>query len=96
MSATEETGAPNLDAMPRTELLEWWAAAGMRQTLKVGRKLFPTRPKGYVAATRDLVSYASNKAAAMYCREHGDITGAQVYEIICDRIYDRLPTFARW
>jgi hypothetical protein len=32
----------------------------------------------------------------MYCRERGDITGAKVYELICDGIYERLPEHARW
>lgn len=90
-----EPGAPNLDAQPRDELLSFDGyCRGL--PVKTARQLFPERPDGYVRATRDLGNYASNKAAAMYCRERGDTIGAQNYETICERIYKKLPPFARW
>lgn len=91
----EDTGAPNLDAMPASELEEW-AAAVYRRPVNMARKLFPARPRRYVTATKDLKLYAENKAAAMVCRAGGNITSAQIYETICERIYNRLPDFARW
>lgn len=91
---TDDTGAPNLDAMPRSELLEW--AAVRKRGRGHARALFPSQPRLYISATRILVLYADNKAAAMYCREHGDISGALMYEGFCERLYNRLPTFARW
>ena len=54
------------------------------------------RPAGYLAATRALFHYANNKATAMECRVRGEIKTALVYERIADRIYDGLPTWARW
>jgi hypothetical protein len=71
-----------------------WAAIN-RGPVRVARTWFPERPKGYVTATYNLGHYAANKAAAMSCRQRGDINAASVYETICDGIYSRLPDFAR-
>jgi hypothetical protein len=90
-----EPGAPNLDAQPRDELLSFDGYCRGRP-VQTAKQLFPDRPAGYVRATRDLGHYAANKAAAMLCRSTGDITGALVYEKICDNIYNKLPAFARW
>jgi hypothetical protein len=35
-------------------------------------------------------------ATAMRCRARGEVHTAIHYESICQQIYDRLPTFARW
>lgn len=88
------SGAPNLDAMTSKDLMEFWSDS--RRGWKLARSLFPDRPKNYVRVTCDLGHYAANKATAMTCREHGNINSAVVYERICDAIYDRLPTWARW
>jgi hypothetical protein len=63
---------------------------------KMGVRLFPTKPRGYVTATIDLSHYASNKAVAINERLKGNIQAALIYEKICEDIYNRLPTFARW
>jgi hypothetical protein len=84
----------NLDAISRDELLDFWKEVHCGP-VKVARQLFPERPTGYVRATVHLGYYATNKAAAMYCRAKGDIPGAQVYEKICDRLYGELPPFAK-
>lgn len=84
----------NLDCMSPDELFEFWMC--YKSGRNSARTLFPARPAGYVNATRRLANYASNKAVAMQCRLRGDIVAAQVYEIICDSIYDGLPAFARW
>ncbi len=59
------------------------------------RELFPAGGKGTKRATADLANYASNKATAMSCRLRGDINTAVMYEDICDRIYARLPDWAK-
>lgn len=88
--------APNLDdGMTRDELMAFWAKIN-HGPVNTARELFPAQYRGYVRATRDLGNYAANKAAAMLCRTSGDIPGALVYEGICDRIYSKLPNFARW
>lgn len=83
----------NFDSMPADELMQFWLK---HQGGRAYRELFPDGGKGTKRATSDLANYASNKATAMGCRERGDIRTAQMYESICDRIYDSLPSFARW
>lgn len=91
MSAPD-TGAPNLDAMPRSELVAW-----AKQTPHVlAAKLFPAKPRGYMQAACDLLIYADTKSAAMGFREDGEIDKALELEAYCDRVYQRLPAFARW
>ena len=83
----------NLDCLESSELWQFW------QTHQQGRhyrELFPTGGKDTKRATADLACYASNKATAIDCRIRGDINAALMYEQICDRIYSRLPAFAKW
>jgi hypothetical protein len=89
------SGAPNLDCMTDSDLAAF-AESPLREPVRKARAMFPERPRGYVTARYDLNHYAWNLKAARYCRTRGDITGAQVYEDICERIYARLPEFARW
>ncbi len=85
---------PNLDCMPSdNECFTFW---NKHQNGRAYRELFPQGGKGTKRAAADLAAYASNKGAAMGCRRRGDIQTALTYEDICDRIYDRLPEFARW
>jgi hypothetical protein len=84
----------NLDSMTRDELLAFAQVYSRPQRVRA-QHLVGHRP-GYIRAVKDLANYASNKATAMYCRERGDINGAMMYESICDRIYNKLPQFARW
>lgn len=91
------TNVPNMDAMTSDELWTFWKTYH-RPGRKAVYTLFPLRtPRdGAYQATVDLASYASNKATAMECRLRGNIAAAKTYEDIADRIYDRLPTFAKW
>jgi hypothetical protein len=85
----------NLDAMFPDDLMKFWNV--YRHATKAQRlELFGRTGKGTVTAARDLANYASNKATAMQCRARGDISAAQMYEGICERIYSGLPEFARW
>lgn len=86
---------PNLDAMAPTDLHAFWARYN-RCTRAECEALIGDRRPGYIKLTTKLAGYASNKAAAMYCRERGDIQGASIYETICDRMYDELPHDLRW
>lgn len=86
---------PNIDCMSNAEL-NAFAESPLRKPIKKARAMFPERPRGYVTARYNLNHYAWNAIAARSCRLRGDITGAQVYELICDRIYKELPEFARW
>lgn len=83
----------NLDGLDAGDLLAFWAK---HQRGWAYRELFPDARPGRIIATRDLADYAANKAAAMGCRERGDIERALMYERICERIYGALPTWARW
>jgi len=85
----------NLDSMEPDDLLDFCKEASLQPT-QVGRRLFPERPRGYVAATEALANYALNKAVAMTCRLKGRVAEAQRYETACDTIYEALPPFARW
>lgn len=97
----------NLDAFADADALWAWgdavlmsghpdAAYRRHPNMAVARSLFPERPKGYMAATAALGHYAHNKAVAMRERAAGRIETAVVYETICDRIYERLPEYARF
>ena len=87
------SNVPNLDDDITMDYMRFWAR---HRDGRHYRALFPAGGRGTKRATADLAAYASNRHAARYCRLRGDIVGAQVYEIICDRIYNRLPTWARW
>jgi hypothetical protein len=90
---TRASDVPNFDAMEPDELMEFWSAHNAGR----GRKaLFPDGGLGTMRATADLANYASNKATAMRCRLKGDIETAQMYERICETIYNGLPEWARW
>jgi hypothetical protein len=86
----------NLDCATPDELMAFWSRTNSVRPISFARQLFPERPKGYVGVTRDLGCYASNKATAIELRLDGKIQDALMYEGICDRIYDRLPEYARW
>ena len=84
----------DLDTSDPEELMAFWLIT-YHHPIATGRILFPERPDRYVAATTSLGLYASNKATAIRCRLQGDISTAQMYEGICDRIYSRLPAYAK-
>lgn len=86
----------NLDSMAINELWSFWKRTNSVRPIAFARQLFPNAPKGFVRTTKDLGNYASNKATAMRCRLNGEINTAMSYEIICDRIFDGLPEYARW
>jgi len=79
--------------MPDGELMPFWAK---HQSGRARLDLFPQGGKGTKRATADLANYASNLHTARECRRRGDIVAAQMYEGVCERIYSRLPDFARW
>jgi hypothetical protein len=53
-------------------------------------------PVQYLQVRDDLADYASTKAAAMEERSSGNIPRALELEGKCERIYARLPEWARW
>jgi hypothetical protein len=89
-------GTPNIDCWSADADDIWSLAEVLSRPRQSGLVMFPDRRKGYVRATQSLAHYAYNKATAMRCRARGDVLGAGNYEAICQRIYDRLPAFARW
>lgn len=93
MPSTIQANVPNLDAEESDALMDFWARHQRGRHVKV---LFPEGGRGTVSATAELANYASNKATAISCRKRGDILAAKMYEDIADRIYARLPDFARW
>ena len=86
----------NLDCMEHTELMAFWSTTNSVRPIKAAREAFPSRPKGYVTAFKNLGHYASNKATAINCRLQGKINVALMYERIANHIYSELPAFARW
>jgi len=88
-----ENNVPNLDAMTPDDLMAFWMA---HQQGHNSREIFPNGGVATRFSTALLANYASNKAVAMSCRAKGDIQTALAYESICERIYNRLPSFARW
>lgn len=92
----EDSNVPNLDAMTSEDLRAFWLSTNGVRPIRKARELFPARPTAYVSTTKDLGHYASNKATAMECRLRGTIDAASMYEDICERIYQKLPVYARW
>jgi len=93
MTEMTENNVPNLDAMSSEDLMSFW------MTYQRGRKyrsLFPNGGPLTKTAARDLACYASNTATAKTLRLQGNIARAVVYEDIAERIYQRLPLFAKW
>ena len=87
---------PNLDAMEPEELMAFW-----NKYQNIGRRkdceaLIGDRRPGFTIIAANLGAYAANKATAISCRKKGEITGAEVYEKICDLIYEKLPLDCRW
>jgi hypothetical protein len=94
----DDQGTPNLDnGMTQKELVEFWNRTD-KQPKAMARELFASRrfTAELEKTVRNLGHYASNKAAAMLSREMGNIQAALIYENICERLYNKLPTFARW
>ncbi|WP_372395281.1 hypothetical protein ABMY26_06645 (plasmid) [Azospirillum sp. HJ39] len=95
-----ENNIPNLDAMTREELMEFWRKWQRDGSRKEAAAMLGCskgeRPVGYIKAADNLANYACNKATAMGLRLEGKIQAAVDYESICDRIYQRLPEHARW
>ena len=85
----------NLDGMNETELWELWEQC-YHNPRRTALLWFPERPEGYVRTATDLSHYACNKSVAMKYRAKGEISVAELYEKICENIYDKLPAFARW
>jgi len=85
---------PNLDGMSANELRDFWQK--YHRARRKDAEALVGRRKGGTRIAAQLAAYADNKATAMDCRRRGDITAAQIYEKICDDIYDRLPADLRW
>lgn len=85
----------DLDSESQEFLWSFWGRTNSVRPISFARQLFPTCPKGFVRATKDLGHYAGNKAMAMKLRLDGDIQTALMYESICERIYASLPTWAK-
>lgn len=97
-AAGTTSNVPNLDAMDTDELRAFANvhASVIGNRAAAALALFPARPAGYVAATRDLGNYAWNALTARNARTMGLIDAALNYERICDTIYQQLPEWARW
>lgn len=86
----------NLDGIDNIDILRAFAQAIDNHTRIEGRLLFPDMPVNYISATKQLKNYAWNKLTAMILRKEGYIERAKVYEDICEKVYNRLPEFAKW
>lgn len=88
-----KTNVPNLDDMTQEDLN---AFINKHHKGRQYRELFPEGGRGTQTAAKDLYHYATNKHCAMSQRNIGNVQTALGYEGICQKIYDALPTFARW
>lgn len=86
---------PNFDGMWEKDIQEW-LRENMEGKRSLAAKLFGGKPKGSGRAAESLRAYAWNKLVAMRLRREGNIHVALQYEDMCDRIYSRLPSYARW
>ena len=88
---------PNLDAMPRSELLEFWQHYRQAHDhTDRARYLTGLEWVAAVSAAETLAAYALAKACAMRLRLEGKIPEAQSYEQHCDCYYSELPKQLRW
>jgi ribosomal protein L40E len=85
----------NLDCMSHEDLFAFAARYQYYNHAKAA-ELFGEEHKRQRNAYRDADNYAWNKYTAMSCRLRGDVQSALQYESICERIYAKLPPFARW
>lgn len=90
-------GTPNLDCLTDEQLHAFaHETRGVQPRTMAARMFGRPIPKGAVGVVRSLNCYAWNAITARACRLRGDIQTALMYEGICERIYNELPTFARW
>ena len=90
------TMIPNLDAMEPEDLMKFWMKYQNIGRRKDCEELIGDRRPKFTVIAANLGAYAANKAAAISCRENGNIRGAEVYEKICELIYEKLPLDCRW
>jgi hypothetical protein len=93
--ATAEVEGPNLDCMAPEEVAVF-ADRYRGASEENAAELFPSRPDGFVQAARTLATYAAHKSMAMHHRVHGRVTLAEEMESLAERVFARLPEFARW
>ena len=89
----ERCRVPNLDVIDLDELRYFF------NVHKTGRKhaeLFPAKPLGAAAVSKDLAAYAISALDARTERAEGRIEQALIYERICQDIYRKLPGWAKW
>jgi hypothetical protein len=94
-----EHNVPNLDAMPRSELLEFWSHYRYPNGYNGKRAEFLTGLSDAVAAVRvmdTLAAYAMARACMMRLQAEGKIPEAKSYEKHCDIYYSELPEQFRW
>lgn len=89
-----DTGAPNLDCMPRADLIQF---AVKHHSGRRAAELFPdVEPFEALRVTAALAEYARQTAYAMTHRIAGNIARALKFERRAERIYDALPEWAQW
>ena len=91
---TPDALPPLLAGWDARALVAFWQRAE-RDARRVAVELFPSRPPGYVAATRTLRRFALARAGALECRAEGDLAGVAAHLDQCLALYQRLPTYAR-
>lgn len=86
----------DLDTMGRDELMNFWMRFQNRCKRSDAAAIVGDKRHGYTTISARLGAYAANRAAALGCRADGNEQGAEVYEIICESIFRRLPADLRW
>jgi hypothetical protein len=85
----------NLDTMDFDELDAIWRGV-MEHPRKFALKLFPSKPPHYVKTANLLAIYASDRLLAMRYRAGGHIKDSLKVEEELEKLYDKLPEYARW
>ena len=83
-----------IQAWSNEQLWDLWSWTRYRP-VRSARAMFPDRPKGYVRAAHDLGNWASNFATMVRCRQEGKIKEAVMYCDILQRIWNKLPEYAK-
>jgi hypothetical protein len=77
--------------MDPADLQEFWERHRVSHTI-----LFPGGGRDTKLVNNLLCNYAMNKRNAMGLRASGQLERAGYYEANCERLYARLPGWARW
>ncbi len=66
-----------------------------KDTCLAGHALFPDQPPGYEAVLEAINQWAINRKIVLESRANGNAHIAHIFDKICYRIWQQLPSYAR-